>query len=271
VRVGHGGAGRMSVACSVHLVTPLDLSVPAPATDALASRVGALGFPIPDRAGDARMIKVDLHVHTSYSVDGRISPETLVDLSPRRGLGALAITDHNTIARALAVRKIAPFPVIVGEEISTADGEVLGLFLEEGVPRNLSASETLRLIKQQGGLAGVPHPYDRLRRESIERGVLGDLAGELDFVEGFNARVTCGRDNHLAREFARSMVIPCTAGSDAHSAYELGRAYVEMGRFEGKEQFTEMLYKGHIGGGLSPFWVHFFSIYERARRTLRRE
>jgi predicted metal-dependent phosphoesterase TrpH len=215
------------------------------------------------------MIKVDLHVHTSYSVDGSISPETLVDLSPRRGLGALAITDHNTIAGALAVRKIAPFPVLVGEEISTADGEILGLFLEEGVPPCLSAGETLILIKEQGGLAGVPHPYDRLRRESIERGVLADLAGELDFVEGLNARVTCARDNHLAREFARRRVLPCTAGSDAHGVYELGRAYVEMDRFEGREQFLETLCEGHIGGGLSPFWVHFFSIYERARRTLR--
>lgn len=216
------------------------------------------------------MIKVDLHVHTSYSVDGSISPETLVDLCPRRGLSALAITDHNTIAGALAVSKIAPFPVIVGEEISTVDGEILGLFLEQPVPRHLSAGETVRLIKEQGGLAGVPHPYDRLRRESIERGALGELSDELDFVEGFNARVTCARDNHLARQLARREALPCTAGSDAHSSYELGRAYVEMERFEGREQFLETLCKGHVGGSLSPFWVHFFSIYERARRILRR-
>jgi len=209
-------------------------------------------------------------VHTSYSVDGCISPETIASLSQKRGLGALAITDHNTIAGALAVCETAPFPVIVGEEISTADGEILGLFLEERVPRNLPAAETLRLIKEQGGLAGAPHPCDRLRRESIGRGVLEELADELDFVEGFNARVTCARDNHLARQLARREALPCTAGSDAHSSYELGRAYVEMERFEGRGQFLETLCKGHVGGSLSPFWVHFFSIYERARRKLRR-
>ena len=138
------------------------------------------------------------------------------------------------------------------------------------MPRHLPAGEAIRLIKEQGGLAGVPHPFDRLRRESIGKGVLEELAGELDFIEGFNARVTCGRDNHLAGEFARRKGLPCTAGSDAHRAYELGRAYVEMDPFEGREQFLESLCEGRLGGELSPFWVHFFSIYERARRTLRR-
>lgn len=215
------------------------------------------------------MIKVDLHVHTCYSVDGTLSPEAIVEACLRSGLGALAITDHNTIAGALAVRKIAPFPVIIGQEISTSHGELMGLFLEEQVPRDLSAFESMGLIKQQGGLVGVPHPFDRLRPESLEQEVLEETGGELDFVEGFNGRVTLPEDNRRAQEFARRHGVPCTAGSDAHIGYELGRAYLEMDHLDGsKEQFLSELPRARIGGRPSPFWVHFFSLYAKARNRL---
>ncbi len=191
---------------------------------------------------------------------------------PGEGAGALAITDHNTIAGALAVREIAPFPVLVGEEISSSDGELLGLFLEEQVPRDLSARETIALIKQQGGLAGVPHPFDRFRGVRLERTVLEEMAGELDFIEVLNGRVTFGGDNRRAQEFARRHGIPCTAGSDAHCSHELGRAYVEMSPIDGsKEKFVAQLAQARIGGGLSPFWVHFFSIYRKVRNRMAKD
>ena len=217
------------------------------------------------------MIKADLHVHTSYSVDGCMSPEEIVELSRARGIGALAITDHNTIGGAHAVRTAASFPIIVGQEVSTDQGELLGLFLEEEVPRGLSARETARLIKDQGGLVGVPHPFDRLRVESLDGSVLSDIADQLDFIEGLNSRITFAGDNLRAQEFAGLNGLPCTAGSDAHSAHELGRAYVELPALGDRDQFLEQLREGHIGGGLSPFWVHFFSIYARARNRLRGE
>jgi predicted metal-dependent phosphoesterase TrpH len=218
------------------------------------------------------MMKADLHVHTCYSVDGSLSPETIVGLCQERGIDALAITDHNTIAGALAVREIAPFPVIVGQEISSSDGELLGFFLEEEVPRGLSAAETIAQIKQQGGLAGVPHPFDRMRGERLARKVLDEVAGELDFVEGFNGRVTLAADNHRAREFARRHCLPCTAGSDAHCKHELGRAYVKMPSVDGsKGQFVAQLAQARIAGGVSPFWVHFFSIYRRLRNRMAEE
>jgi len=212
------------------------------------------------------MIKVDMHVHTSYSKDGLLSPEEIVVNCQQRGLGALAITDHDTIAGALAVRDMAPFPVIVGQEVSTSHGEVMGLFLEREVPRELSPREAIALIREQGGLAGVPHPFDRLRREALGERVLREIAGELDFIEGFNSRTTLPGDNRRAQEFALSRELPCTAGSDAHSGYELGRAYVEMSPFGGKEEFLESLTDGRIVGSLSPFYVHFFSIYATMRR-----
>jgi len=216
------------------------------------------------------MIKVDLHVHTSFSVDGTMCPGEVVDAALGKGIGALAITDHNTIAGALAVQKIAPFPVIVGQEVSTSDGEVLGLFLQEGVPRDLVAMETVRLIKEQGGLVGVPHPFDRLRGESLDVRVLQEIAGTLDFVEILNGRVTLDRDNRRAFEFARRSGLAATAGSDAHSKREVGQVYVGMETLEGRGQFLQQLRNGCVQGSRSPFWVHFFSIYARARRTLGR-
>ncbi len=215
-------------------------------------------------------MRVDLHVHTCYSVDGWMTPEEIVSLLRRRRLGALAITDHNTIEGAIAVREIASFPVIVGQEISTADGELMGLFLQEEVPRALSALETVNRIKRQGGLVGVPHPFDRFRPERLHGAILEDLAGGLDFVEALNARVTFWADNLRAERFALEKGLLRSAGSDAHSRFELGRAYVEMESFDGRDQFVQGLGEGSIGGAVSPFWVHFLSILAKARRKLRR-
>jgi predicted metal-dependent phosphoesterase TrpH len=214
------------------------------------------------------VIKVDLHVHTCDSVDGTMSPQQVVEAALLKGVGALAITDHNTMAGALVVQSIAPFPVIVGEEVTTSDGELLGLFLQQQVPRGLSAMETLRLIKQQGGLAGVAHPFDRLRGESLDRGVLHELAEALDFIEVLNARVTFAGDNRRAWEFARRWGLAATAGSDAHSKREVGQAYVAMETLGGRDQFLEQLRNGRVRGRRSPFWVHFFSVYARGRRNL---
>jgi predicted metal-dependent phosphoesterase TrpH len=199
-----------------------------------------------------------------------MSPQEVVDVSVRRGLGALAITDHNTVAGAQAVQEIAPFPVVGGEEISTSYGEIVGLFLEREVPRGLSAADTVKLIKDQGALAGVPHPFDRLRRESLDGRVLEALVAGLDFLEVFNGRVTLPEDNRRAREWALRHGLACTAGSDAHSTFELGRVYLEMDRFDGRDGFVESLREGWIVGTRSPFWVHFFSISARALSNLHR-
>ncbi|HEM62447.1 MAG TPA: PHP domain-containing protein, partial [Chloroflexi bacterium] len=113
-------------------------------------------------------MKVDLHVHTCFSIDGHMSPRDIVKAARQRGLNALAITDHNTIDGALVVRSLAPFLVIIGEEISTAEGELMALFLETTIPKGLSARKTATLARGQGGLVGVPHPFDRFRPERLE-------------------------------------------------------------------------------------------------------
>ena len=151
-------------------------------------------------------MKVDLHVHSCYSVDGCISPEDIVSLSERRGFGALATTDENTIEGAIAVREMASTPVIVGQEISTAEGKLVGLFVQAQAPSGLCAMETARLIKRQGGLVGVPHPLDRFQSESLDAAALENLTCELDVVEALNGRVTVAADNLRAERFALERV-----------------------------------------------------------------
>ncbi len=136
------------------------------------------GAPTPS----ANFIRADFHNHTHYSPDSILSPRAFVREARRRGLTTAAITDHNTIRGALVARELADFPVIIGEEVKTTDGEILGLFLSEDVPRDLPASETIARIKHQGGIVGVPHPFDSLRSALLEDVMLG-LIDQIDFIE----------------------------------------------------------------------------------------
>ncbi|HAL62100.1 MAG TPA: hypothetical protein DCP08_06810 [Chloroflexi bacterium] len=231
-------------------------------------------------------MKVDMHVHTCYSEDATLSLETIMETCRRRGLDGVAITDHNTIAGALALKEIAPWPttcqpapvlarpgdkpflVIVGEEIDTTKGEILGFFLKEEIPGGLTPKEAMARIREQRGLVGVPHPLDRLRRSAMGRIALLDILDELDFLEGFNSRVTFPSDNRKAQTLAQAQGLPITAGSDAHTAYEIGRAYVEMPPFNGQEDFLESLAQGKIVGHLTPLWIHIVTTWARLRAKL---
>lgn len=213
-------------------------------------------------------MKVDMHVHTCYSKDAILSLETIMESCERRGLDGVAITDHNIIAGALALKEIAPFLVIVGEEIETTRGEILGLFLKEEIPGGLMPEEAMARIREQGGLVGVSHPLDRLRRSAMRQVALFDILDELDFLEGFNSRVTFPSDNRKAQALAQAQGLPITAGSDAHTAYEVGRAYVEVPSFNGREDFLEALKEAQIFGRLSPPWIHLLSTWTKLRRRL---
>lgn len=205
------------------------------------------------------MLKVDLHLHTLYSRDCLTSLKIIISLCRRRGLGMLAITDHNTIAGALALREIAPFPVIVGEEIKTSRGEMLAYFLKEEIPPGLSPEETIARIREQGGMVSISHPFDRLRQESMEEEALMEIIDQVDALEVFNARTIFPEDNNRAEKLALERGLLRTAGSDAHTPFEIGRAWVEMPPFdpEDKESFLVALAQGKVGGRLSPPWVHF--------------
>ena len=148
-----------------------------------------------------KSIRIDLHNHTHYSPDSILSPKQFVREARRHGLDVVAVTDHNTIRGALAVRELADSPVIIGEEVRSKDGEILGLFLSDEIPKGLSAGDTIACIKNQGGIVGVPHPFDSLRSALREDALLAHI-DQIDFIEGLNARMVFPSHNAKAREFA---------------------------------------------------------------------
>jgi predicted metal-dependent phosphoesterase TrpH len=216
---------------------------------------------------DEKLIRVDLHNHTHFSPDSILTPQQFVREARKRGLSIAAVTDHNTIRGALAVREIADFPVIVGEEVRSEDGEILGLFLSEEVPKGLSGAETIARIRGQGGVVGIPHPFDSLR-SALKEVAIRALVDQIDFLEGLNARMVFSSHNDKARAFAGERDLPMSAGSDAHSPWEVGRAWVDMPAFEGPGDFVAALRQGRLMGRLSTPFVHLISRYAYLRRAL---
>lgn len=205
----------------------------APETTAAASEMaaGSATAPAPATGAAAAPTRafIDLHCHTSASFDSLASPRAVVAAAARRGLTHLAITDHDTIEGALEARAAAPagLTVIVGEEIRTRDGDLVAAFLSSAVPPGLSATETIAAVREQGGLVGIPHPFDRFRG-SVSKGEalrsLEALAASVDWVESWNARLMVGNGNARAAELALAAGVPGVAVSDAHTTIEVGVA-----------------------------------------------
>ena len=215
------------------------------------------------------MLRVDIHTHSHFSPDSEATPEAIVARCLEVGLDCIAVTDHNTIDGALAVQRIAPFTVIVGEEIRSADGEIIGLFLQEPVPRDLPAAETAQLIKAQGGIVSIPHPFDRFRRSVIGETGLREVLPYADIVEVFNARNTFESSDRRAAALARKHGLLRTAVSDAHTTYELGRAYVEMREFDGTpEDFIAALGEGRTAGRRTTPLIHCLTTLTKLKRRL---
>jgi predicted metal-dependent phosphoesterase TrpH len=169
---------------------------------------------------------VDLHCHTRASFDSLARPADVVRVAAARGLTHLAITDHDRIDGALEARAAAPpgLTIVVGQEIRTTEGDLIGLFLDEAVPAGLSAEDAIGAVRAQGGLVGVPHPFDRFRGSLGRDERLDRLAPLVDWVETHNARLV-GSGNERAAEFARRHGLPGVAVSDAHTTTEIGVAY----------------------------------------------
>lgn len=191
------------------------------------------------------LIEVDLHMHTDHSPDCATPVEVLLETARDRGLGAIAITDHNEVSGALEARRIAEgmddIEVIVAEEVKTAEqGEVIGLFLEEKIPKGMTMAETIAAIRAQGGLVYVPHPFDRFHSVPDYEHLL-EMVEEIDVLEVFNPRVALTAFNEEAERFARKYRIVPGAGSDSHVAQGLGSVRVRIHDFEGPEEFLEAM------------------------------
>lgn len=172
----------------------------------------------------------DLHTHSRASFDSLASPASLVRTAAARGLTHLAITDHDRIDGALEARdraaELAPdLTVIVGEEVRTADGDLICLFLDRAIPPGLPVEEAIAAAREQGGLVGVPHPFDRFRSSLLRDARMERLAPLVDWVETHNARILARAGNQKAAEFALAHDLPGIAVSDAHSAFEIGVSY----------------------------------------------
>jgi predicted metal-dependent phosphoesterase TrpH len=212
----------------------------------------------------------DLHLHTRFSRDSVTEPAALIARARKLGLNRIAVTDHNTIAGALAAREIAPDLVIIGEEIVLeGGGELIAYYVQEWVPPRLPVDEALRRLREQGAVISVSHPLDRLRKSALGEPRTLAIMDRLDALEVFNARCLLGGDNRRAAELAASYGKAITAGSDGHTLREVGAGYLLLPPFEDTaEAFLASLRRARAGGRLTGIWPHFASTY--AKRVKKR-
>ncbi|MFC1592647.1 PHP domain-containing protein [Candidatus Omnitrophota bacterium] len=216
----------------------------------------------------AKLLKADLHIHTEYSMDCNTPLEKIISCCLEKGINCIAIADHGTADGALKMQAIAPFKVIVAEEILTHDGEIMGMFLEETIPSRLSMEQTISRIRAQDGLVCIPHSFDTIYRHSLGGKMLETLLGQIDIIEVFNARSPFPQNSVRAKAFAEKYGIPGSAGSDAHTTGEVGNAYIEIPEFNNKDEFLQALAKGRVFGKRTSPLVHFHGLWSRLKKRL---
>ncbi|MFC1910680.1 PHP domain-containing protein [Chloroflexota bacterium] len=212
------------------------------------------------------LLKADLHVHTRFSMDCQTQLENIINRCKALDISCIAVADHGTAEGALLLQKIAPFKVIVAEEILTPHGEIMGMFLKQTIPTNITVKEAISHIKAQGGLVCVPHPFDKLRHSALGSKVLEEIIDQVDVIEVFNARNPVLQGNGKAQSFARRHGKPGSAGSDAHTPNEIGNAYIEMPEFHTPAEFLKALSIGRVHGHRSNPFVHFKSTWAKIKR-----
>ena len=190
-----------------------------------------------------------MHSHTMWSGDSTTTPDEIRDAVVATGLDVICITDHNAITGAIELASSLPCRVVVGEELKTHAGEIIGLFLRERVPIGVQPAQAAELIRAQGGVVYVPHPFDPMRRNLAEP-AMRDLAaaGLIDAIEVINAKTSLQSLNRRAAAFAEEFDLAAGAGSDAHVPLALGAAYVEMPDFDGPADFLAKLRLGRVVG-----------------------
>lgn len=215
-------------------------------------------------------VRVELHCHTRASVDSLVTVERYLNRCRKMGIDKIAITDHNQIKAALEAKNMAPEMVIVGEEIQTSQGELLGYFMSEWVPPGLDPKDTIQRLRDQGAVISIPHPFDPFRSKDWGTGDLEAIVPYIDAVETFNARCFGNKANLDAAFFAIKHGLLMTAGSDAHTLDELGAATLVMPDFNEAESFKAGLGMAQQITELSPFYTHLFSNYAKLNKKIRK-
>jgi len=210
-----------------------------------------------------------MHCHTIFSYDAFASLGGIIKACKKRGINCLAVTDHNTLEGAYRLREISPFKVIIGEEIKTSEGEIIGLFIKEKIVPYLSPEETIAEIKRQAGIVYLPHPFVRKRSRGFTEERLNKLSKKIDIVEVLNSKSLKFNSNQAAQEFAISYGLLAGAGSDAHSIFEIGNAFVEIKKFNGAEEFLRNLKDAKIYGRRTPISIRIL-MNRFVRKGLRR-
>jgi predicted metal-dependent phosphoesterase TrpH len=209
------------------------------------------------------LLKADFHIHSQFSGDCTTTLDQIIRICQKKKINCIALTDHNEIDGALKLQKIAPFYVIVGEEILTTSGEIMGLFLTKKVPRDITIEEAIKRVRDQGGLLCAQHPFDKIRSDALQAETMEKIKDQIDMVEIFNARTPLKRTTDMAREFAEAHHFPATAGSDAHAGFEIGNAWVELPEFKGKDDFLVALRQGQVFGHKASPLTHVSSMWAR--------
>lgn len=207
------------------------------------------------------MIRVEFHCHSKYSRDCLTHPESILKACRKKGIDRVVITDHNTIHGAEICKQLVPQRVFVGEEIETLHGELLALFVKEHVPPGLPALETITRLRQQGAFISIAHPFDWARSGHWQTESLKKIVNLVDAVETFNARSITPGANHEAQAFAQKLNLPEIAGSDAHTAGEIGRATLLLPEFHDAESLRHALTQAKPVLTPSPLWIHLSSRY----------
>jgi predicted metal-dependent phosphoesterase TrpH len=219
-------------------------------------------------------MRIDLHCHTEASHDCASPLDAVLTRCRQSSIAVQAVTDHNEIKGALELKRTATAPgdplIIVGEEVTSREGEIIGLFLEELIPAGLSPEEVVRRIRDQGGLVLLPHGFDPLKAHRLSPAARERIAGDIDIVEVFNARVSHPRRNKQAAVWAAERDLPASSGTDAHVVSALGTAWVETAPcdIDGPAELLEALREGTVSGTWThPVAAYAYKLWDRGRRA----
>ena len=209
------------------------------------------------------MIKVCFHIHSNYSKDSFLSLEKIAEIAKKNKIDLVILADHNNLAPERKIEKIKEVKIILGEEIKTKDGEIIGIFLKEKIEKNLSLKETIKKIKEQNGLVVVPHPFDFFRKNRIKKDAFEKNLEEIDIIEIFNSRTIFDLANRKSKEFAEKHNKAMIVGCDAHSQFEIKNALIEIEEFKDQFDFLEKLKKAKFYFKKTPIFIHLFAPFNK--------